>query len=135
MRIGTKDEGPAFNNGSRKSKVKITRDASNLTMLFCLVQALLIQGGCAVAFLQVAESMSAIVGGMAFDLIGMSVRHVALLMSGIAAVSATLWVCYAAYQWPKGDIVRDDTGEEGKEEELLPRQRMSSASEVDESRV
>ncbi|KAK9906732.1 hypothetical protein WJX75_007016 [Coccomyxa subellipsoidea] len=83
----------------------------------------------------VAESMSAIVGGMAFDLIGMSVRHVALLMSGIAAVSATLWVCYAAYQWPKGDIVRDDTGEEGEEEELLPRQRMSSASEVDESRV
>ena len=78
--------------------------------------------------------MSAVLGGMAFDLIGMSVRSVALMMSCIAAVSATLWVCYAAYHWPRGDIVKDSSRDDEEEEELLPRRR-SSADEIIESRL
>ncbi len=63
--------------------------------------------------------MSAVLGGMAFDLIGLSVRSVSLVMSGIAAVSAALWVWYAAYQWPKGDIVTEGSAADEEKEGLL----------------
>ena len=69
-----------------------------------------------------AESLSAVLGGMAFDLIGLSVRSVALLMSGIAAVSAALWVWYAAYQWPKGDIMVEGSVAEEEQRGLLRRE-------------
>lgn len=74
--------------------------------------------------------MSAVLGGMAFDLIGLSVRSVALLMSGIAAVSASLWVWYAAYQWPKGDIVREERNVAEEEVEGLLRHESSTAQQT-----
>ncbi|CAL8462528.1 g2061 [Coccomyxa elongata] len=83
----------------------------------------------------VAESMSAVLGGMAFDLIGLSVRSVALLMSGIAAVSAALWVWYAAYQWPKGDIVTEGSAAEEEEEGLLRRVSSTGQEAVAEARL
>ena len=49
-----------------------------------------------------AESVSALLGGVAFDVVHLTVRKVALLMAAVAAVTAALWVIYAWSQWHRG---------------------------------
>jgi sugar phosphate permease len=69
----------------------------------------------------VAESSSSVLGGIAFDVMHMSVRKVALLMAAVAAVMAALWVLYAVREWPKGSPTKldEESSRDEEREQLL----------------
>ena len=48
---------------------------------------------------QVADSISAIGGGLAFDVGHLSVRVVCTVMTVLVSGVAAVWCCYAAYIW------------------------------------
>ena len=49
--------------------------------------------------MQVADSISAIGGGLAFDVGHFSVRLVCAVMTVLVSGVAALWCCYASYIW------------------------------------
>ena len=51
------------------------------------------------AAVQVADSISAIGGGLAFDVGHLSVRLVCTVMTGLVSGVAAVWCSYAAYIW------------------------------------
>ena len=49
--------------------------------------------------MQVADSISAIGGGLAFDVGHLSVRLVCAVMTVLVSGVAAVWCCYASYIW------------------------------------
>ena len=49
--------------------------------------------------MQVADSISAIGGGLAFDIGHLSIRLVCTVMTVLVSGVAAVWCCYASYIW------------------------------------